>query len=70
MGELVALALVLREPDEFRNTGTGIKKWKIWNTTMKIRERGDSGLEMVANQNTGSLVPNEGLLRVRKKYGS
>ncbi|KAK6079438.1 hypothetical protein SCUP234_05607 [Seiridium cupressi] len=70
LGELVALALVSREPEEFRHSGAGIKNSKTWNARMNIRERGDSGIEMVANRKGGTLAPKEGLLRVRKKYGS
>ncbi|KAI1841015.1 hypothetical protein JX265_012891 [Neoarthrinium moseri] len=70
VGELVALALVSREPNEFRNTGAGIKDRKTWSATMNIREHGDCGIELVANRDDGRMAMNEGLLRVRKKYGS
>lgn len=68
MGDLVALALGSREPTEFRNTGAGIKNPETLNVTMNIRERGASGLELVANWRGGGLA--EGPLRVRKRYGS
>jgi hypothetical protein len=70
MGDLVALALGSREPEEFRNAGAGIKNAKTLNVTMNIRERADSELELVANRRGGGLAPHEGLLKVRKRYGS
>ncbi|KAI0129793.1 hypothetical protein BJ170DRAFT_288296 [Xylariales sp. AK1849] len=70
VGDLVALALTSREPEEFRNSGAGITKSETLTATMNIRERGDSGIEVVANYNGGKLAMNESLLRVRKKYGS
>ncbi|ORY61719.1 uncharacterized protein BCR38DRAFT_411565 [Pseudomassariella vexata] len=69
IGDIVALALVSREPIEFRNAAAGIKNNKIWLTKMNVRERDSCEIELVVNRRAGTLGLTEGLLAVDKKYG-
>ena len=65
MGELLAIAMVSREPSELRNTGAGVKRGLTWRKNVRIREKGADDLEFVV----GNRMPGEEWPKCEKKYG-